>query len=134
VKITKREKRNRYVKFFKMFEKGLKEYDEIFKNDNYILNYVICRDYFGQEDEIKIYFKIHPQNFEGGPKYGQFSLLKTLHNYCRIFSIEKIAILKSLRVEREGRNASRNGLKLLKIEDRIFFEYFRMIDKYVEIR
>ena len=58
MKLTKRKKRSCYVKLFKMFESELKNYDELFKDDNYILNYIVCRDYFGGEDEIRILFKI----------------------------------------------------------------------------
>ena len=116
-----------------MFESELKNYDELFKDDNYILNYIVCRDYFGGEDEIRILFKTLPKPTEGILTGKGYNLKTLLQNYCKYFSIKEVTVLKSLRVEQEGKRYTSSSLVIPKIEDRVYFEYFRMIDKYVEV-
>lgn len=106
----------------------------MFSNNNYSLSYIICRDYFGNEDEIKVVLKIHTGAPMRALNFESYNLKTLLSNYCRFFSIKDIIIMKSARTEIEGNKSDPNSISMPKIQDRVFFEYFRMIDKYTEIR
>jgi len=133
MKPTKKKKLSCYIKLFKMFESELKNYDSIFSNGNYILNYIVCRDYFGGEDEINVIFKIFPSNSETTISGEKFRLKSVLRNYCKYFSVKDVTVIKSLRAEKAGKILATKELTIPNIEDRVYFEYFRLIDKYVAI-
>ena len=134
MKISKKEKRKRYLRLFTIFEEQLKNYHSIFNNDDYSLSYIICRDYFGGEDEIKVILNLHKGVPIRALNFEHYNLKSLLSHYCRYFPIKEITIMKSARVETDGRCKDAESIAIPKIQDRVFFEYFRLIDKYTEIR
>jgi hypothetical protein len=133
MKLTKKKKRECYVRLFKMFESELKNFDTLFSGENYILNYIVCRDYFKGEDEISLIFKIYPNPSAIITTEEKYNLKQLLQSYSSIFSIKNITVIKSLRAEKEGKNYPTSELEIPKLEERIYFEYFRLIDKFVEV-
>jgi hypothetical protein len=131
--LTKKKRASHYLKLFRVFEAELRNYHPIFGNDDYSLEYVICLDYFGDDNEIRIIFKMHtvePMNLLDGEKY---NLKGILRNYCSIFSIDNITVVKSFKFGCYGKPFDKGSYVIPKLEDRVFFEYFRLIDKFYEV-
>lgn len=133
MKLSKREKRKRYIRLFKLFEEELKNYHDFFVRNHFTIDYIICRDYFGDDDEIKIIFNINVGTKLKVVYQDDFNLKQLLTSYCRYFSIRDVIITKSARAEIEGKNFNPLSVPVPKIQDRVFFEYFRLIDKYSEV-
>jgi hypothetical protein len=131
--LTKKKRASHYLKLFRVFEAELKNYHPLFNNNDYNLEYVICLDYFGDDNEIRIIFKMltsEPMNLLDGEKY---NLKGILSNYCSIFSIDNITIVKSFKFGSGGVNSDSKNYVEPELENRVFFEYFRLIDKFYEL-
>lgn len=118
---------------FKVFEEELKNYHDFFSNNLFVIDYIICRDYFGDEDEIRIIFNLHTGAKLKVVYQDESNLKQLLTRYCQYFSIKDVIITKSARAEIEGKNFNPLSVPVPRIQDRVFFEYFRLIDKYKEV-
>jgi hypothetical protein len=74
MKLAKKKKRHCYIKMFKAFEAELKNYNIFFSGENYVIEYLICRDLFKGEDEISITFKFYPNPTVFVPTLGNYNL------------------------------------------------------------
>jgi len=114
--------KERYYRFFTLFENGLKEYSKIFEIEDYVLTYVISKTLLSKDYEVSVTLSIR-KNPLWARYFDEPRNLKTLlQSYCNYFSIKDIRIIRPFK--KFERNVAIPHVSV-PLEDRIFFEFFK---------
>jgi hypothetical protein len=114
--------RQKYIKLFTIFETELKKYNTVFEKEDYTITYVIGKSILAQDYDIGVTLTIN-RNPLWSRYFDEPRNLKHLFQlYCNYFSIRDIKIVRPFkRVYRDAVSAQ----KVLSLEDRIYFEFFK---------
>ena len=114
--------RQKYIKLFTIFETELKKYNTVFEKEDYTITYVIGKSILAQDYDIGVTLTIN-RNPLWSRYFDEPRNLKHLFQlYCNYFSIRDIKIVRPFkRVYRDAASAQ----KVLSLEDRIYFEFFK---------
>ena len=114
--------RQKYIKLFTIFETELKKYNTVFEKEDYTITYVIGKSILAQDYDIGVTLTIN-RNPLWSRYFDEPRNLKHLFQlYCNYFSIRDIKIVRPFkRVYRDAVSTQ----KVLSLEDRIYFEFFK---------
>ena len=114
--------RQKYIKLFTLFETELKKYNTVFEKEDYTISYVIGKSILAQDYDIGVTLTIN-RNPLWSRYFDEPRNLKYLFQlYCNYFSIRDIKIVRPFkRVYRDAVSTQ----KVLSLEDRISFEFFK---------
>ena len=114
--------RQKYIRLFTIFETELKKYNKVFEKEDYTITYVIGKTILSKDYDIGVTLSIMKN-----PLWSRFfdeprNLKQLFQLYCNYFSIKDITIVRPFkRVYRDAVSAQ----KVLLLEDRIYFEFFK---------
>lgn len=114
-----------YIRILSFFERELKQYDESYNNDFYQINYIVSREQFSNDADIKIILTILKKPFWNNLFNEPFNLKKTLRNYAAYFSITDVTIVRPLSLTIRSNKVKQLLVEIPKLEDRVSFEFFR---------
>ena len=114
--------RQKYIRLFTIFETELKKYNKVFEKEDYTITYVIGKTILSKDYDIGVTLTIN-RNPLWTRYFDEPRNLKQLFQlYCNYFSIKDIKIVRPFkRVYRDAVSAQ----KVLSLEDRIYFEFFK---------
>ena len=114
--------RQKYIRLFTIFETELKKYNKVFEKEDYTITYVIGKSILAQDYDIGVTLIIN-RNPLWTRYFDEPRNLKQLFQlYCNYFSIRDIKIVRPFkRVYRDAVSAQ----KVILLEDRIYFEFFK---------
>ena len=114
--------RQRHLRIFTIFETELKKYNKVFEKEDYTITYVIGKSILAQDYDIGVTLTIN-RNPLWSRYFDEPRNLKYLFQlYCNYFSIKDIKIVRPYkRVYRDAVTLQ----KVLPLEDRISFEFFK---------
>ena len=114
--------RQKYIRLFTIFESELKKYNKVFEKEDYTITYVIGKTILSKDYDIGVTLSIMKN-----PLWSRFfdeprNLKQLFQLYCNYFSIKDIKIVRPFkRVYRDAVTIQ----KVLSLEDRIYFEFFK---------
>ena len=117
--------RQKYIRLLTIFETELKKYNKVFEKEDYTITYVIGKTILSKDYDIGVTLSIIKN-----PLFNRFfdeprTLKQVFQLYCNYFSIRDIKIVRPFkRVYRDADTAP----KVLPLEERIAFEYFKHLD------
>lgn len=111
-----------YIKLIRLFESHLKVYHKLFNNDFYTVNYIIQRERYTNEVNIKLIFTILRAPFWKLVIGEQENIRHILENYCRYFSVTDITIVRALILQNKEEAKKSSIFKKLPLEDRVSFD------------
>ena len=114
--------REKYIRLFTIYEKGLKKYHQVFREPNYSLEFIVMKKRCSYDYEIQVIISITKNPlwriYFDKPR----EINEILADYSAFFSIKNIRVLRPLQKVRNYLNAP---ISFKPIEERIFFETFR---------
>ncbi len=111
-----------YVKLLRLFESHLKVYHKLFNNDFYTVNYIIQRERYTNEVNVKLIFTILRAPFWKLVIGEQENIRNILENYCRYFSVTDITIVRALILQNKDEAKKSSIFQKLPLEDRVSFD------------
>ena len=123
MKPLKRKNQESYVRLLSLFERELKRYHKVFDNDYYSLNYILSREQFTNDVEIRVTMNIIKKPLWLILIDEPYNLKNLLEQYSRYFSVKDVTIVRPFLLSHARK--SQNEIVLPKIEERISFEFFR---------
>ena len=116
--------REKYIRLFTIYEKGLKKYHRVFKEPNYSLEFIVRKRRCSYDYEIQVIISITKNPlwriYFNKPR----EINEILTDYSAFFSISDIRILRPLQ---KVRNCLDAPITFKPTEERIFFETFSEI-------
>jgi hypothetical protein len=116
--------REKYIRLFTIYEKGLKKYHRVFRDPNYSLEFIVKKKQFSFDYDFQVVFSITKNPlwrlYFNNPR----EIKEILTDYSSFFSIKEIRILRPLQ---KVRNYLDEPIPLKPIEERIFYETFSEI-------
>jgi hypothetical protein len=111
-----------YIKLLRLFESHLKVYHKLFNNDFYTVNYIIQRERYTNEVNVKLIFTILRAPFWKLVIGEQENIRNILENYCRYFSVTDITIVRALILQNKDEAKKSSIFQKLPLEDRVSFD------------
>lgn len=118
-----RKKLESYIRLLNLFELELKRYHSIFDNNKYRIDYVIKRERFSNDVEIKLIVTILQFQMWRSFTRDPVDLKRILGNYCSYFSVSDFTIVRPIRLYSQ-RNTPKTLLSIPPIEERVGFDLF----------
>jgi len=116
--------REKFTRLFSIYEKGLINYHQVFRESNYSIEYIVRKKRLSREYQIQIVLSIKKNPlwrlFFNEPR----SIKQIIADYSAYFSITDIRILRPLKRYKMNEETS---FVLMPLEERIYFEYFSEI-------
>ena len=123
MRLLKRKNHESYVRLLSLFERELKRYHKVFDNEYYLLHYVLSREQFTNDVEIRVTMNIIKKPLWLILIDEPYNLKNLLEQYSRYFSVKDVTIVRPFLLSHTRK--SQNEIVLPKIEERISFEFFR---------
>ena len=123
MRLLKRKNHESYVRLLSLFERELKRYHKVFDNDYYSLNYILSREQFTNDVEIRVTMNVIKKPLWLILIDEPYNLKNLLEQYSRYFSVKDVTIVRPFLLSHARK--SQNEIVLPKIEERISFEFFR---------
>jgi hypothetical protein len=134
MKPSHRKRLESYIRLLRLFEVELKSYHQVFDNDFYKINYIIKRERFSNDAQLKITLTIIKQSLWMFLKNESDSLKGILENYCRYFSVSDITIVRPLLFQTDGKRNKSLHNHIPPIEERVSFDLYMHEPKWVEMQ
>ena len=113
--------REKYIRLFTIYEKGLKKYHRVFKEPNYSLEFIVRKKRCSYDYEIQVIISITKNPLWRVYFNNPREIKEILTDFSAFFSIKEIRILRPLQ---KVRNYLESPISFKPIEERIFFESF----------
>jgi hypothetical protein len=127
-----KKKLHSYIRLLNLFELELKKYHSLFDNNNYQIDYVIKRERYSSDVEIRLTLTILKlkmwRNFAKEP----FVLKRILGDYCNYISVSDFTIVRNLQLNIE-KNSVKNKISILPLEKRVGFDLFMRESRWYTI-
>lgn len=123
MRLLKRKNQESYVRLLSLFERELKRYHKVFDNEYYSLHYVLSREQFTNDVEIRVTMNVIKKPLWLILIDEPYNLKNLLEQYSRYFSVKDVTIVRPFLLSHARK--SQNEIVLPKIEERISFEFFR---------
>ena len=113
-----------YIRLLKIFERELKVYHRVFANNCYKINYIIKRERYTNDVEIRIVLTILRQSLWKYLIDEPENLKKILENYCAYFSVTDITIVRPVFFQNRHTITQTSIFIIPPIEERVSFDLF----------
>ena len=113
--------REKFTRLFSIYEKGLVNYHQVFREANYSIEYIVRKKRLSRDYNIQIVLSIKKNPlwrlFFNDPR----SVKQLIEDYSAYFSITNVRILRPLKRYKINEEPT---FTLSPIEERIYFEYY----------
>jgi hypothetical protein len=114
-----------YVRFLKIFERELRNYDEAFDNEFYQLNYTLTRVSHTNMMKIKVVLSVYRNVIWRKLSERGINLKELLESYCFYFNVDEVVVVRPFAIPMGTiRNSSNLSEMSSPIEQRVSFEMF----------
>jgi hypothetical protein len=124
MKPFQRKRMGGYIRLLRLFEAHLKKYHKVFDNDYYKLNYIIQRERYTNDAQLKITLTILEKPFWVQLSNESENLKQILENYCRYFCVSDITIVRPFILSNESKKKNPIIFQSQSIEERVSFDLF----------
>jgi hypothetical protein len=116
--------REKYIRLFTIYEKGLKKYHQVFRDPNYSLEFIVKKKQFSFDYDFQVIISITKNPLWRLYLKNPREIKEILMDYSSFFSITEIRVLQPLQ---KVRNYLEEPITSKPIEERIFYEIFSEI-------
>ena len=116
--------REKYIRLFTIYEKGLKKYHQVFRDPNYSLEFIVKKKQFSFDYDFQVIISITKNPLWRLYLKNPREIKEILMDYSSFFSITEIRVLQPLQ---KVINYLEEPITSKPIEERIFYEIFSEI-------
>jgi hypothetical protein len=134
MKPNHRKRLESYIRLLRLFEIELKSYHQVFDNEFYKIYYIIKRERYSNDVQVKIVLTVIKQSLWMFLKDETESLKRILENYCRYFSVSDITIVRPLLFQTDGKRSKSLHNHIPPIEERVSFDLYMHEKNWIAIQ